>query len=343
MRLSKSFSKARIYGYACGRIMVHEATFLDWQHIERMLESEYGQAVSVLLDTVYGPFLAGATAASEVEKGLISFLANEYGFIDEICSGTHVHEFLHMRYDYHNIRSILKKKLLTEDEKEAPIVGLGTIEPDEIERAIEGAAVSLPEFATEIIERVKVLFDKKEADSQTIDVLIDRAYLERRLKVAKTERSGMLIDFAMAAIDVANMKILVRGARLAKKQEFYEEALIEGGRIQREKLLSLAGNVEELFDKILDNRYGRMIAKAAEEGGSLRLTSLDRISDDYLLGELRKFSSVSVGPERIVRYMLTRETEVGVIRAILLGKLHNVPPQTIEARLPVAYLTAPVR
>ena len=65
----------------------------------------------------------------------------------------------------------------------------------------------------------------------------------------------------------------------------------------------------------------------------VRLTSLDRVSDEFLLEKLGSLDRMSVGPERIIKYMTTRENEVLLIRVLLMGKLHGLSPEILERRV----------
>jgi V/A-type H+-transporting ATPase subunit C len=178
------------------------------------------------------------------------------------------------------------------------------------------------------------------SDPQRIDSIVDRAFLEERLDVAEHERSQLLVAFSQAAIDLANLRVVLRGHRLEKGPGFYEEALARGGRLSRSRLLAMAVEpFETVTDRLLESRYGKMLEPVLSRSeGRVRLTYLDKESDEYLLDQVRLFWRVSVGPERIVKYMLTRENEVAMLRVILMGKLHGLTPEAISARLPAAYL-----
>lgn len=340
------FSQGSTYGHAVGRIMVHEAGLLNMQQIYRMIESEYAEALAVAGETVYGPYLEGVTTQSEVEDGLMRFLANEYAFIDRVTSGTRVSEFLHLKYDFHNLRVVLKAKYFSGLEGDRLVSGLGSVEVDSLRAMVDGEGpAAVPDYLRAAADRVSGAMEQGEPDPQRIDTIIDRAFLERRLAVAEDIRSELLIDFCSASIDLANLGILVRGRNLGKSPEFYEEALAEGGEFKRSRLFKLEGEtVQAVASAMPGSRYGKVLAGLLERGDEkVRLTSLDKASDEFLLAELRRFSTVSVGPERVVRYMLARENEIAMLRVIFVGKLNALTPETIESRLPVTYMKEATR
>lgn len=345
-RFPRTFSKASRYGHAVGRVMVHEATLLNWQQVERLIESHFHEAITVSLETVYGSYMEGANDALQVESALERFLADEYRFLDEVCAGTLVAEFMHLKYDFHNLRVVLKRYHFGDTGGEEPLIGLGTVSLEELREAVEQPQTArVQAYLKEVITGARVGLERGGADPQVVDTMIDRAFLERRLTVAEEERSGLLVSFCQAAIDVANLRIILRGIGFGKDVYYYQEALAEGGKLPKKELLELAGEpFSKVAERLLNSRYGRMLTGVVERGEErARLTTLDKASDEYLLDQVKGFSKVSVGPERIVRYMLARENEVMILRIIFMGKLHALSPEIIEARLPLGYVKEPGR
>lgn len=320
--------------------MVHEATLVNRQQIERMVDSGLPEALNVSMETVYGPYLEGMALASDVEAGLERFLADEYRFLDEVSSDTLVAEFMHLKYDYHNARVVLKRHYFGDSGGERPFSRLGTVPVDSLQEALERNVPGFPQHLADLLESVKRIVAGGGADPQRVDIVVDRLFMERRLEIATKEKSDLLVDFSRAAIDVANLRVLLRGLALGKKSDFYAEALAEGGRLPGDRLLDLSGQpMGTISERLLDSAYGRMLTEVFVRGEeTARLTSLDRATDEYLLEKVRGFYRVSVGPERIIRFMMTRESEVAMLRIIFMGKLHEVSPAVIEARLPVQYI-----
>ena len=339
-RAMKTFRKVPRYGHAVGRVMVHEAALLDWQRIVRLLESDFDECLDILRETEYGPYLEDATVSRDVEAGLQSFLVDQYKFLDDICAGTYVARFLHLKYDFHNLKVLFKEKYFA-DSTEEMLSRLGELDVEVLGSAIDTGQVGyLPRYWDGVVEEVRAAMEADGDDPGTVDAVADRLYLERRLELARMEKSRFLISYARAAIDVANLRIFLRGRGLDKDQGYYRLALAGGGRLEQSRLLDLSGDsYERLAAKLLSTRYGRMLEEVlrTEEKG-VRLTSLDRYSDEYLLEKLGAMNRIRVGPERIVNYILTRENEVVLIRILLQGKLHQLTPAAIEKVINPAYL-----
>lgn len=342
-KIDRSYNRVNKYGSAVGRVMVRESTLLSRHEVERMLYPDFGEALGVALDTAYGPYLEHASVSADVESGLERFLEEQYGFLEEACAGTLIARFVRMKYDYHNLRVLVKQLFLHGEGQEPLFSKLGSVSLEVLEQAVNGVgSPDLPPDLRKAVERVREAERRGETDSQVFDSIVDRAFYEGRLLAAREEGGGLLEDYCRRAVDVANLMVMLRGLRLEKDASFYEVALADGGEFPRPELLSLAGRpFSEVAARFLNSRYGVMIGQALQEGeAGVRLTSLDRVTDDYLMEKVAGFSRVSVGPERIVRYMLTRETEVAMLRIIFVGKLNSLSPAVIETRLPLGYLRA---
>lgn len=338
-RAMKSCREVPRYGTAVGRVMMHEGTLLDWQRVDRLLESDFRQSIDVLADTVYAPYLLEARTASDVEEGLLSFLGHQYGLLDEIVSEGFMSEFIHLKYDFHNAVTVLRR--VDGDGGERGLLpGLGFLDAQRLEASAESrGAGNLPGYWEDVLADLRALIGKG-AGPQEIDTAAERMYLERRLALATAEKSPSLVDYARACIDLSNLKVLLRGRALGKESGYYESALASGGRISRSELAGLAPeSFESLSSRLLVTRYGRVMeAVLSTEDKTVRLTAFDRESEEYLLEKLAGMKRISIGPERVVRYALLREDEVAMLRVILFSKLYGVSTGAAARRLNPAYL-----
>ncbi|MBN1289976.1 MAG: V-type ATPase subunit [Actinobacteria bacterium] len=340
-RAMKTFSRVTRYGHPAGRIMYREGSQLNWQRIERLLESDFGGCIGILRETSYGPYLETATVSREVEVGLQKFLRDEYEFIDDVCAGTRVAEYLHLKYDFLNLKTVLKENYFNTGN---PDMGtdLGSIDIERIRSSLEKPhAGSLPDYWEGVIQDIKRKLIEYGEEPHILDAYSDKLYLERRLETADAERSRHLVNFSRAGIDVANLKIIIRGRWVNRGGDYFRKVLAEGGRLDPKLLADLGTEPRErLITTMLAGKYGRMLSKVLRaDEKKARLDELDRATDLYLLEEMERFKRVTVGPERIIKYMIRREVEVGLIRIILMGKLHKLSAASIEERLTPAYLS----
>ncbi|MHB8780088.1 MAG: V-type ATPase subunit [Candidatus Geothermincolia bacterium] len=323
------------YGYASGRIKVKETQLLNRQRLGRLIEADFEEALRILEEMDYGQYVVGARFAREVDGGLTGYLADLYDWLRHIAPiSSHISEFVLSRYDFHNLKVFLKSYCCGGDATQMTLE-LGTLPVDVLRRAADEPH-SLPSHlaaaALEVLAHTPI-------SAEQVDLIVDRRYLEHRLRLARAERSGFMIEFSRAAIDLANFKLLLRGRNLGKEPESLRQALAAGGEVPAGELGSLAGKpVEEVLRRLERTRQGATIEGVlALNDRQVRMTEYDRLADDILMRQLRKARRVAVGVEPILGYVSGRENEVMYLRVILMAKLHNLTPEQIESRVRLLY------
>ena len=65
---------------------------------------------------------------------------------------------------------------------------------------------------------------------------------------------------------------------------------------------------------------------------------LEKLSDNYIMDLMKTGKLVTFGPERILSYIYAKETEIKIIRIIMVGKLNNIAEEVIRERLRDIYV-----
>ncbi len=65
---------------------------------------------------------------------------------------------------------------------------------------------------------------------------------------------------------------------------------------------------------------------------------LEKLSDNYIMDLMKSGKLVTFGPERILSYIYAKETEIKIIRIIMVGKLNNITEEVIRERLRDIYV-----
>ena len=330
----RPFSEVTRYGYAVGRIRVLEMQMLNSQRMERLIDADYEGALNVLDETSMGDFLAEARTIAEVEAGITAFLRDVYASLAEaLPPGSFLLEFFTSRYDFHNLKALLKARM-EEEEPQGLLEGLGTVGLETLTKGVENPA-SLPSPYRELV------LEAAEAGSpQELDTLVDKSYLSHRLFLARREDSPFIIDYARASIDLANLKLVLRGRLLAKDRDFVETALAAGGFVSAADLIDLYEDPPEVMMKKLEANlyYAKLLEMVEDADEVVRLTDFDRRSDDSLMEMLKGTKRISVGAEPVFAYLRARENEALMVRMILIAKLHNISPSSIDKMVRMLYI-----
>jgi V/A-type H+-transporting ATPase subunit C len=330
----KPFRETLRYGHAVGRIKAQEMKLLLSHHVGRLIEADFEEALHILGEVEMGDYLAGARTAREVDDGLTAYLHDVYEFLREALPADSVlFEFFHCRYDFHNLKVLLKAAREGAPE-DALLPRLGSMDVEGLRRGVEHP-VELPSPYKELVLEM----EGRELSPQELETLIDAYFLRYRLFLARHEGNAFMEELARAAIDLSNLKALLRARRLGKERETVQKGLVEGGYIPTGYLLELYGDTDDVMVKKLERtRYPSHIFDFLLEEEKPSLSDFDRRSDDYIMDLLRASRRISVGVEPVFSFVRARENEVTMVRMILMAKLHNLAPEAIEKMMRKLYV-----
>jgi V/A-type H+-transporting ATPase subunit C len=239
------------------------------------------------------------------------------------------------RYDFHNLKALLKAHFLEEDPKEA-LINIGLVHPKLIEGAVStGVWEALPEELASAGEKAALEYERTKKP-QAIDLIVD-AYMYAYLQ-EKTSFHPWLSSLMRYWCDLVNLKTALR-IKL-RVETVLNEALVKSGLLSHKKL-------KELFDAPLENwgeeLKGTPYRDLLEDGISFwqeqrSLAHLEKLSDDFIIEQLKSAKFALYGVEPPVAYALAVEYEVKNIRIILVGKINGMSNEVIEERVRVSYV-----
>ena len=155
-------------------------------------------------------------------------------------------------------------------------------------------------------------------------------------RLAEESRCTYLQDYIRAMIDAANLRSLVRTARLHSDPGFLRQVLFDGGSITVDTILShIGGGIAPLYHAT----PFREAAEAGEEtlhGSSL--TVFERACDNAVLAAAGKARSVPFGVEVVLGYLAAKESEWVAVRIIMSGRMAGMTADAIRERLRDQYV-----
>ncbi|AYE35079.1 V-type ATP synthase subunit C [Clostridium septicum] len=325
---------------ALSRIWVLETRLLDKSKIERMIDADSAdEALKVLGETEYSNVMTNIKRATDYEEILTAELKRIYDLVKELCPVKDVVKLMSIKYDYHNLKVILKGKFLGKDLSHM-LIHLGDLDLHEVKRKIDSENYKELEAKLEkaVVEAANDFESTK--DPQKIDIIIDR-YMFKEMVELKNELDYEFIDkFVKAIIDSTNVRTLLRIKKQNKNREFALEVLVPGGSIDPSTLVALINeSPENIISKLNSTIYSEMIKEGIEayiNTDSVNL--LEKLSDNYIMALMKDSKLVTFGPERILSYIYAKETEIKIIRIIMVGKLNNIAEEVIKERLRDIYV-----
>ena len=321
---------------ALSRIWVFETRLLDRTKIERMIEAPSAEeALKILNETEYSNILSKAKRVNDYENILSYELKRVYELMYELCPVKDVVDLMSVKYRYHNLKVLLKGKFLSKDLSNL-LIDLGIEDLKELKSIIDLDNFDDLKGYTKkaVIEVVKDFEENK--DPQKIDIIVDR-YMFDEMKDIKKKLDYKFTDkLVLATIDLTNIRTLIRLKKQGQGREFAAKVLISGGAIDKDTLISI---INETPEKLSTTIYSDIIKEGIEsfkESNSASL--LEKLSDNYIMDLMKGARLVTFGPDRILSYIYAKETEIKIIRIIMVGKLNNISQEVIRERLRDSYV-----
>ena len=328
------------YIQAVTRTRVLETRLLSRAVIERMVDAKDMEEVfKILGETEYANVMRGVTRVEDYENILSSELKRVYELMYEMSKDKVVVDLLVLKYDYHNLKVMFKEKVLGTDLSDM-YVPISTTDFQRLKTDyLTGNLKYLEPRIREALEEVERDYNENK-DPQRIDILFDRYYFNHLYELAKETDIPLFIKYVKDSIDFTNIRTLIRVKKQKKDMKFLEEVLLPNGNIGIDELvLSLNEPIEVIISKYRSYDISPEVKKGLEiYQNTSRLSEFERLMDDYLM-ELNKPSKyVNFGPEPIFSYIIAKETEVKILRIIMVSKVNKLSPEDIRERLRDLYV-----
>jgi V/A-type H+-transporting ATPase subunit C len=325
---------------ALSRIWVLETRLLDKAKVERMLEANSADEVlKILSDTEYGNLMGSLKRANDYESVLSAELKRIYNLVYELCPVNEIVDLMSIKYRYHNLKVLLKGKFLGKDFSNM-LIDLGKEDLSDLKRKIDADNYNdLKGNIQKAVEEAVMDFEANK-DPQKIDIIVDSFMYKELVSIKKSlnyKFTNKLID---AMIDSTNIKTLLRVKKQGKGREFASEVIVSGGSIDKDTLVSIINETpENIISKLSFSVYSDMIKDGIEGYISTNSANLlEKLSDNYVMDLMKGAKLVTFGPERILSYIYAKETEIKIIRIIMVGKLNNIAEEVIRERLRDLYV-----
>ena len=326
------------YGQSVVTIRILEKRLLTRNRLERMIEAQTPEEVLKLLgETEYSQDMADIHGSQDYEIILKRETERVFSIVRNMIKNTGIVDVLSLKYDYHNLKVLLKSKITGKDFSSL-LMQAGTIEASKFKVKFETQSNDLPQEIMEAIDEVQKDFEENH-NPQRIDIIVDKHYFRNLSRLAKKINVKVITDYVEGLIDFQNMITLFRVQKQKRDARFLETVIFEGGTISKNKIVaSINDNTDTILNKFKKEKLGTYLVKGLEAfSETKRLSELEKISDNYLM-ELNKESKYVVfGPEPLFTYLVAKEREINAVRMIMVSKINNISSDKIRERLRETY------
>ncbi len=319
-------SKNPDYAYATGRIRGLETYLLKEADFSRLKEVErVGESLEILSKIFpYSESLMRVKKEEDFEIGLEEETRRTYLDLRSFCPEPDLVDLFWLRYDFHNLKVLLKTHLHPGPSSENLLSSAGTQNVGTLKKAI--FKKDFFDLSLDFKNLLKKIFPLVEDNPrpQFIDSLLDKELFQWIFRGLGEFKDHFLTELRRRLIDSFNIKTFLRIKFWGEKEEeFYEEVLLEGGGIANSKFLKLSPQpVEALIDKLDNGNYKEAAREALGEWEEKKsLFTLDHFFEEYLLNWTKNGFYITFGREPLINYIFLKEREIRILRSILRRKL----------------------
>ena len=317
------------YLFLASRVRALERKLLTAPRIEQLLTAGDVAACSQLLSELgYEPIHDEASLQASLKQQREAVFSDIARFMPE----PELLDVFRLKYDYHNIKTLLKDR-----SGGRLLMDAGCISAADMERqyAESGNWQFLPkEMADAAKEAGDVLAET--GNPQRSDFILDRAYFAQLRSLAQESRCAYLQEYIRAMIDAANLRSLVRTERLHADPGFLRQVLFDGGSVSVDTIVAHAGNGPAALYRATPFRAAAEAGEEAVKGGSL--TAFERACDNAVLLSVGKARSIPFGVEVVLGYLAAKESEWTAVRIIMSGRMAGMTADAIRERLRDQYV-----
>ncbi len=312
------------YEYAVGRISELSTKMLDSAQLRRIHEApDEKSALAMLLETGYGGGLSqDQVSDSDIDYVIRSQLQLSRKTIWELTPAPELTSLFFLRVDTHNIKTLLKARLLG---REVPdiLIDDGVIPLPLLKECINTKNYDpLPEAYRKALNKIEAEL-QHDIDPLKFSAQIDSAMFTHIKNVLDQQKDHSFVRkfFSMLA-DFQNARSVIRARLLGWDVDKLKNLLLDGGEIDHSVFVEAFDlPKEQLAVKFNRGSNGKLISAAVEEYVATGNTPiLKKKMEAASMNILRsvKWDMFSLGP--IIGYLIGREAEAKALRVIFGAK-----------------------
>ena len=314
------------------RVKAMETGLLSRERMEQILEAKSDEEAAKILQECGYPELD----ASRPEAMDAALSAAREAVLEDLAGGAPDPRYIDLfklKYDYHNVKALLKAAAVGADPSHM-LMDMGRVSTAVLREALEtGHLEELPDLLAQAVEEAREVLDTTR-DPQLSDIVLDRWTYREMTQLAGDTGSAFLLGYVRTQIDAANLRTLIRVARMGKSGEFLRGVLLPGGEVSPESVEKAgaagAAGITELYAPTRFQAAAEAGAQALQGGP---LTEFERLCDDAVADYLDTARYVPFGEAPLIGYLAARETEYTNLRILLMGRSMGLDPDVIRSRL----------
>ncbi len=328
------------YAFSVAKIRALENKLVNHNQIERLVDASNASAFfEALSDTAYSQHFTDTSDVTNYQNVLDKELLISKKLLQRIAPDAQQLDWLWLKYDFLNIKLLLKRNLAGKELSKNQLLYLGKYNPEDLlSYIVKQNAGKLPKKVTELIDKVKENWEERK-EPKEIDFMLDTAYFDFLKEELKIVDSKLIKELIKRKIDFYNLKVFIRLKKLEKNEEILKKLLISGGFAKPDLFIKLQKeDIETLLSQPNLKDYKDIISAGLEYYDQTKsFLVFEKMLYEYFINRLRFTKYVAFGVEPLVAYWLAKDNEVNVLRIVMVGKLNNVEPKLIHQEMHKLY------
>ena len=330
---------------------IYEDDLLKARDLERLNDYEsLSEVLNALNDSSYSSAIAELDRDEEYEKILNKELVKVYDKIADVTPDKNISQYLIEKYNFHNLKLLVKEIIQEEDYSKiySPMANVDTaFIKRELLRTTDGE-VSLGSVGKKDDREIYLAYAQKalkayrESENPAmIDISLDKSYYEREVDLAEKTGIESLLAYTKEAIDLNNIKTLLRIRGQKLDFDHLKNALIGRGNLDKNDVLAMISmDVNEIVLKTSSLKINSYLKASLDRDkkDSENLLDLEKAIDDHFMDFAKKAKAMTYGPEVLLGFLIAKEQEIKNLRIIFISKLNSLPKDFTRERLREAYV-----
>lgn len=321
--------------FSNARVKCLENGLLSEERLNRMVDSvSLADAVKILYEINYG---GGTVVDSPLEFDRILNAETDVvnRFILEIMPEKSGLEILPLKNDYHNMKALIKGKLLNLEDISFMLLTGGTLPLEKLKSALSDDDFSLlPRPMREAAEKIAESILTSAVSPRLIDILMDKAYIDDA--DARIKRDGVLRDYLNILIDTKNIGAFIRTKRAEGAEKSFEEGFLPHGTLNYGFFKdSFEQTTEAFLEKCKGTPYYDLFNLEQMQKGIL--VAYETAADNKLLNLFKKEKNDMLGVAVTAGYYLAKMSEIKQLKMVLTAIKNKVDKPIIKSRLRELY------
>jgi len=337
-----------LFAQSSSWIRVLETKLLNENELERMvLAKDARDAYKILNETDYSSHIGDIEKIESFQEVINAGLQDTKELIMRIAPENWVFNILWFRYDFHNLKVLLKAKYSGKEfsEIEGFLLNFGAIPTNKLrkfifgnEDVIFGLEQEYEEYIKESVMLAKTDYEKNE-DPQMIDIVLDKRFCKIINEIALRSENAFLIELTKKYIDLKNIELFIRLKIQKRDETLLLKGFINRGYLEKYRFIdSFRKDITDFAESMKHTNYAEIIRAAVKGYEDERsFVKLDKLTYDHLTDYIQQARRIAIGPEPVFAYFWAKKNNALIIRSIMVGKLNNIASEDIRKIIRTLY------